>query len=97
VTLAPPPPKKLVLIPAVGGEGPPDHLPAQETTPPLLRPVSRHVLAGADRVPRPAQPGRDRAPAESPRPAPSPAPPPEGRLLDVGRIFDRIVLGGGLR
>jgi hypothetical protein len=97
VTLAPPPPKKLVLIPSVGGQPPTDHLPTQETTPPLLKPIRRPVLT-RDRIgPRPARPARERTPARSPEPGPSPAPEPEHRLLDVGRIFDRIVLGGAVR
>jgi hypothetical protein len=97
VTLAPPPPKKLVLIPAVGGEGPPDHLPAQETTPPLLRPVRKPVLGSEHRVSRPGRPAGDPTPVRAPQPAPSGDPDPQHRLLDVGRIFDRIVLGGALR
>jgi len=94
ITLAPPPQTKIVLIPQVGGaEGPPDHLPAQETTPPLLKPARRPALAAGHSVSQPAKPARG-APAE---PSPSPSPEPEHRLLDVGRIFDRIVLGGALR
>lgn len=97
VTLAPPPPKKLVLIPMVGGESPPDELPAQETTPPLLTPVRRPVLGPDHRVSRSARPSRQPAPSGPPEQAPSPTPAPEHRLLDVGKIFERIVLGGALR
>jgi len=94
VTLAPPPQTKLVLIPQVGGGGePPDHLPAQETTPPLLAPARRPALAREHRVSRPAKP----IPAHPAEPGPTPPPQPEHRLLDVSRIFDRIVLGGALR
>ena len=95
VTLAPPPPKKLVLIPSVGGEAPPDHLPAQETTPTLLMPIRQRPLVS--RPPAPHRPAaRPRAAVPS-RPPSEPTPQPEHRLLDVGSIFDRIVLGGAVR
>jgi hypothetical protein len=97
VTLAPPPPKKLMLIPMVGGASPPDvPLPAQETTP-LLTPVRRPVLGPDHRVSRPSRAAPRSAPARSPDQEPAPAPAPEPRLLDVGKIFERIVLGGALR
>jgi hypothetical protein len=96
ITLAPPPPKRVVLIPVVGGDGSNAPLPTQEVTPPLLRPLKHHALVAHHALAPPA-PRPSVSPSEPPPPAPKPAPEPEHKLLDVGAIFDRIVLGGALR
>jgi len=89
ITLAPPLPRRVVLIPVVGGDGASAPLPTQEDTPPLLRPVRRAVFA------RPHHP----APMPGPAPGGTPAPPPPSpapqppSLLDVGNLLERIVPG----
>jgi hypothetical protein len=98
ITLAPPPPKKLVLIPQVGG-GTPGELPAQESSP-LLRPVKRPVLTGDDASPRTPRAVKPASPGTSPsQPPDQPADPsePEVKLLlrDIKSLVDR--LGGGVR
>ena len=98
ITLAPPPPKKVVLIPMVGGDGASTPLPAQEVTPPLLRPVRRPMLTAPQRHPRPTKTGT--APGDEPSggpPAPSPRPSPEpDRLLDISSLLEKIVHVGSL-
>jgi hypothetical protein len=102
VTLAPPPPKKLVLIPMVGGDAPtPDTpLPAQESKP-LLKPVKRSGFA----VQEPSRPAPGEKPAVRPASPPVEEPPsepsepsePEVKILlrDIKALVDR--LGGGVR
>jgi len=97
VTLAPPPPRKLVLIPMVGGDGASAPLPAQEVTPPpLLRPFRRPVLTGAHHGSSPTRGRGDRS-APSPQQPQQPKEPDEHSLLDgIGATLDRVTdLVGG--
>ena len=100
ITLAPPPPKKLVLIPQVGGNAPQEPLPSQESSP-LLKPVKRASLgAGEPGRPGPAeaQPVRPASTPQQPSPSqPSDPSEPEVKILlrDIKALVDR--LGGGVR
>lgn len=100
ITLAPPPPKRLVLIPQVGGSAPQEPLPSQESSP-LLRPVKPAAFSAGD----PSSGSSTKSPSNdpaSPPQHPSPTQPsdpsePEVKILlrDIKALVDR--LGGGVR
>ena len=96
ITLAPPPPKKLVLIPMVGGDAPRVPLPSQESSP-LLRPVKRPPLRAGEPAPAPPRAVKPAAPPGEQPSDPAEPSEPEVKILlrDIKALVDR--LGGGVR